>query len=121
MEPKVPGPCENGPPSEPHESNQCPHILRVSGDCDVTQVHNSIIQEDIFQTGQCFPELNVRGILLASKNNHRTSHLCSPSTECPDDGYTKLDTNISEPIFDIYKYIPAAHVTVHCMVWPSLN
>jgi len=40
---------------------------------------------------------------------------------CPDGRYPKLEIYISELISDSYQYIPTAHVTTHCMIWPSLK
>jgi len=52
---------------------------------------------------------------LALKNNHIHTHI---NIECPDDGYPKLKTYISELISDSYIRIPVAYITMHCIVWP---
>jgi len=40
------------------------------------------------------------------------------SIVCPDDKYPKLIIYISELILLSYGYIPVAHVTKHCVIWP---
>jgi hypothetical protein len=43
--------------------------------------------------------------------------LAHTNTQCLDDRYPKLKTFISELILDIYKYIPAAHITTQRMIY----
>jgi hypothetical protein len=49
----------------------------------------------------CFPNIYTRGLLVASKNYHGTSHPFSFQIACPDDTYPKLDIYISELMLGI--------------------
>jgi hypothetical protein len=74
--------------------NQIPHQINVS-------------QKLCSQTSFCLRKMTT--------NPHTLAHI---NTECPDDKQPELYMYIWERILDSYQYIPVAHVTVHCMIWP---
>jgi hypothetical protein len=66
-----------------------------------------------------FPKLFfARGPLLASQNNHASSH---PSSRKHCVRYQKLNIYISEMILDSYGCMPVAQITMNCIIWASLK
>jgi hypothetical protein len=71
-----------------------------------------------YTLGQCFPNFFLADPFCLRKITTDPHILAHVNMKYPDDRYPKLKIFISEVILDSYEYIPAAYVTVHCMIWP---
>jgi hypothetical protein len=67
-----------------------------------------------------FSRLFARGLLSASKNNHRSTY---PYVNIvyPDDCYPKLNMFVSEQGLSSWEYRPVAHVNMNYTILPSLR